>query len=504
MQTPPPSTPTRAARRPAWPIAPALIVVVLGALYLRTLAPGVTWANEAADSGDLIAAAATLGVAHPSGYPAYLLLARLFMLLPIGDLAFRAGLLSVAAGLGAALGVYAAVRALAAVPGWRGEVASAGAALICGLAPMLWSQAVVAEVYALNAMFVALLLWFIAEPARTRRALAARGLVAGLALGNHLTSGLVVAAWLVAALARAPGGLAPRGARTARAALALAGLAAGLLVYLYVPLRAAARPPISWGDPRDLAGFWWLVSGALYRPLAFGVPAAELPAHLLASLGRLAGDLGAPGVALALLGLVAAPPPARPLAWAGLALAAGYVLFASGYDTGDAYLYMIPASLIGAVLAGLGIAAALGRLPGGPPAGLAASAALAAALAWGAAATYPRVDASADRRAVDFAGHVLGVAPRGAIVAAESDFDAFPLWYEHYALGRRPDLFVLVDALLDYDWYRSNLRATYPALAVPAAPSADGSWLDALRAANPALPLCRTSAEQTPAIACEP
>ncbi|MFN8504882.1 protein O-mannosyl-transferase family [Kouleothrix sp.] len=210
MQTPPPSTPTRAARRPAWPIAPALIVVVLGALYLRTLAPGVTWANEAADSGDLIAAAATLGVAHPSGYPAYLLLARLFMLLPIGDLAFRAGLLSVAAGLGAALGVYAAVRALAAVPGWRGEVASAGAALICGLAPMLWSQAVVAEVYALNAMFVALLLWFIAEPARTRRALAARGLVAGLALGNHLTSGLVVAAWLVAALARAPGGLAPR------------------------------------------------------------------------------------------------------------------------------------------------------------------------------------------------------------------------------------------------------------------------------------------------------
>ncbi|MFN8505780.1 protein O-mannosyl-transferase family [Kouleothrix sp.] len=301
-------------------------------------------------------------------------------------------------------------------PGWRGEVASAGAALICGLAPMLWSQAVVAEVYALNAMFVALLLWFIAEPARTRRALAARELVSGLALGNHLTSGLVVAAWLVAALARAPG-LAPRGAAGARA-LALAGLAAGLLVYLYVPLRAAARPPISWGDPRDLAGFWWLVSGALYRPLAFGVPAAELPAHLLASLGRLAGDLGAPGVALALLGLVAAPPRARPLAWAGLALAAGYVLFASGYDTGDAYLYMIGLADRRGAGGPRHRRRVLGRLPGGPPAGLAASATLAAALAWGAAATYPRVDASADRRAVDFAGHVLGVAPRGAIVAA--------------------------------------------------------------------------------------
>ena len=44
-----------------------LIICIL--TYLRTLAPGITWANDGYDSGDLITAAVTGGVAHPTGYP---------------------------------------------------------------------------------------------------------------------------------------------------------------------------------------------------------------------------------------------------------------------------------------------------------------------------------------------------------------------------------------------------------------------------------------------------
>src|SRR5579859_1762005 len=81
------------------------LAVLLGSLlvYLSTLAPGLTWANNGADGGDLITAAATGGVAHPSGYPTYLLLVRLFLALPLGTLAFRANLFSaVCAALAAA------------------------------------------------------------------------------------------------------------------------------------------------------------------------------------------------------------------------------------------------------------------------------------------------------------------------------------------------------------------------------------------------------------------
>src|SRR6188768_2320149 len=59
-----------------------ILAVILALCYSVTMAPGLSWANGGADGGDLIAAAATNGVAHPSGYPLYLLLARVFQLIP--------------------------------------------------------------------------------------------------------------------------------------------------------------------------------------------------------------------------------------------------------------------------------------------------------------------------------------------------------------------------------------------------------------------------------------
>src|SRR5687767_13587002 len=135
----------------------ALVGAALGCAYAYTLAPGVTWANDGADSGDLIAATATLGVAHPTGYPTYLLLARLFQLIPLGDLALRSTIFSAVAAVLAALCVYLLVRRLLAEQA-RQDVAATVAALAIGLAPEFWSQAVIAEVYSLNALFVALML----------------------------------------------------------------------------------------------------------------------------------------------------------------------------------------------------------------------------------------------------------------------------------------------------------------------------------------------------------
>src|SRR5207237_1106626 len=104
-----------------------VVAVALGVAYTCTLAPGITWANDGSDSGDLVTAAATLGVAHPTGYPTYLLLARLFQLVPLGDLAFRATICSAAAAIGATLTVALIVRSLCTDSAWRGAL-SAGLA----------------------------------------------------------------------------------------------------------------------------------------------------------------------------------------------------------------------------------------------------------------------------------------------------------------------------------------------------------------------------------------
>ena len=91
-------------------LAPIALGGGLLCTYLATIAPGLTWANGGSDGGDLIAAAATGGVAHPTGYPAYLLVASVFQLLPIGTLAFRTNLLSAISTLIAALLLHAVVR----------------------------------------------------------------------------------------------------------------------------------------------------------------------------------------------------------------------------------------------------------------------------------------------------------------------------------------------------------------------------------------------------------
>jgi hypothetical protein len=90
-------------------IPPGVLAVSMMAVYLSTIAPGLTWANNGSDVGDYISAAATSGIAHPTGYPFYLLLARLFQFLPVGSLAFRTNLLSAFAVMSAAVLLYGLV-----------------------------------------------------------------------------------------------------------------------------------------------------------------------------------------------------------------------------------------------------------------------------------------------------------------------------------------------------------------------------------------------------------
>jgi uncharacterized membrane protein len=97
-------------------IPPILLAFSLFFIYLRTLAPGLTWANDGADGGDFITATATNGIAHPTGYPVYPLLAKLFQALPVGPLAFRTNLLSALAAVLAAVLVYGILVWLPASP----------------------------------------------------------------------------------------------------------------------------------------------------------------------------------------------------------------------------------------------------------------------------------------------------------------------------------------------------------------------------------------------------
>src|SRR5438105_11602897 len=63
----------------------AIVFVAALLLYSWTLAPTVTLV----DSGELIVAAHGLGVAHPPGFPLWVMLAHLASLVPLGSVALR-------------------------------------------------------------------------------------------------------------------------------------------------------------------------------------------------------------------------------------------------------------------------------------------------------------------------------------------------------------------------------------------------------------------------------
>src|SRR4051812_42753987 len=194
-----------------------LLAVGALALYVRTLAPTLLLG----DGAEFQTLAATLGMAHPTGYPIYLILGKLFTWLPIGSVAYRVNLLSACAAALAVALLYLLGRRL----GIRGSAALVGP-LALGVCNLFWWHAVIAEVYTLGAAFIAgiLLLLFTWRHTGDWRWLLAAGLLGGLSLGVHTTIMLAAPAVLIYLLVTA--------CRWKDWAGAIVGAAAGLALAL--------------------------------------------------------------------------------------------------------------------------------------------------------------------------------------------------------------------------------------------------------------------------------
>ena len=156
-------------------------LLILGLLvYIRTLAPDVLWG----DSGEFQVISATGGLAHATGYPVYLILGKLFTLIPVAGIPYRVNLLSAVMGAIAVAETFLFARGLGARRFYC--VLAAGALL---LNPLFWWQSDIAEVYSISAAFflgflVCLVAW---SKTRDSRWLAVGGALGGLCLGLHHT-----------------------------------------------------------------------------------------------------------------------------------------------------------------------------------------------------------------------------------------------------------------------------------------------------------------------------
>jgi hypothetical protein len=418
-------------------IGAALVGLVAFSVYLRTLAPTVMWY----DMGELATASHVLGIAHNTGYPLYILLGKLFTLIPIGDVAYRVNLMSAVFAALTVVVVYLVIHRLTG--SW---LASALGSLTVAFSSTLWASANWAESYPLNAFFTALITLLLLrwrESGRVREPYLAF-LVFGLSLGNHRLIVLLLPGMLMFLWAGRSGLSAGRLLRCALLFLL------GMSVYIYLPLRGSQDPELSWAQPANwrtyLNMFLTGDSPRDYWDFAF--------------LGRLnilsvfpRNEFTPFGLALAAVGLIHTWRRRRLFALYGLSLCVLVGLVALTYSIHNVYNYFIPAYLMLGVWIGCGAHALLSfvfqrgelrRLQwaySGHYLFLPVAAVLLLLPSFLLVRNLPRVDRSDDYSAYDFALTTLErVKPHSTIIT--DSWTASPLWYLQLVEGYRRDVFV--------------------------------------------------------------
>jgi hypothetical protein len=179
-------------------LAALFTFLVTLAMYLRTLADTVSfW-----DCGEFISCSYILGIPHPPGAPFYLLLGRLFSLLPISsDIAVRVNIVSAISSALTIMLTYLIIVLL--IKQWRGEpkstedsfvltVSGVLGALAFAFTDTFWFNGVEAEVYAISMLFTAAIVWLIlvwlekSNDVYSDRYLLIIAYLVGLAIGVHL------------------------------------------------------------------------------------------------------------------------------------------------------------------------------------------------------------------------------------------------------------------------------------------------------------------------------
>mgnify|MGYP001202041589 FL=1 len=181
-----------------------LIFIVTFIVYFDTMAPTVSYW----DCGEFIAVSHTLGVPHPPGSPFFLLMGRIFSMLPFNeDIAFRVNVISPLVSALAVMLLY--LSTVKVITHWRGRVnnitdvmivfgGAAVGALTFAFTDSHWFNAVEAEVYAFSTFFTAIVVWLIllwnekADQEGHERYILIIAYMIGLATGLHLLNLLAI------------------------------------------------------------------------------------------------------------------------------------------------------------------------------------------------------------------------------------------------------------------------------------------------------------------------
>lgn len=459
----------QAPARVDWIIASALSIAAL-ILYTRTMAPGLL----PGDAGEFQLSVWRLGLAHPTGYPLYMLVGHVWQralgIFSVSPATALNGLSAVFAALSVGC-IYLFMLQTPVSSAVNRRTIAVFSALLLTANSVFWSQALIAEVYTLQSLLFLLLLLALqrletaitvqGQPAmKLARPLILVAFLFGLSMSHHAMSALLVPAILVYlwSLDRDWWRLSARSWL-----LIIAATILPLLLYAYIPLRSGPEQS-PWlhqpfGDTtltlyeNSWSSFVAYITGQSISVGFNSLPDAmgELPVAARLWLD----EFGVLGLLLMAFGIYVLAVMNRPLLWLTVVMAVTQQSFNLFYAIDDIAAYYIPLFIIGVIWAGYGIVGlAVGRWRSAGIAGRTFSSSrtfgtriallLCLMPIWHMWENFSLLDQSTQTYARTMWEEILAVAPDEPVIFISNDRDELPpLFYLQYVENRVPTITAL-------------------------------------------------------------
>ncbi len=302
-----------------YPFVLSLIVLLV---YALTLAPSVV----EIDSGELATVQILAGIAHPTGYPLFTLVGYLFAKLPL----FESKILQMnfLAAFWCALALIFFVKDLNLIFVYSrfstetksGEnfpkaskknpafslssleiiLSVAFSVLLLAFSKTYWKQSLSVEVYSLQIFLLVVIIYFILRAVTFNEKHKWSKVAAALAFGftNHMTT-LLLLPGLAYFFFRKEGFNKESFAKLTKMIFLFFIIL--IIIYSYLPFRAAANPALNWGNPIDWEKFWRHFTGKQYQVWMFS-SIADAKKQLVKYIVNLPSEFSYVGLILGIIG----------------------------------------------------------------------------------------------------------------------------------------------------------------------------------------------------------
>ncbi|MFP4466489.1 MAG: protein O-mannosyl-transferase family, partial [Candidatus Goldiibacteriota bacterium] len=429
---------------------PPFLFLAAFLLYLKTLSPGLYFG----DSGELLAMIYTLGQPHPTGFPLYILLGKIFSLAGFGSFAFKINIMSAFFAALIPVVLFYCLRILLKNEDSRifQKTILAALPLIFIFSHTLWSQAVIARIYTLNALFCAAALYlflYIDRIKADKKSFYLLAFLTGLGAGLHLSFAVFAGILWIYLF---PG---KKQIIFRKFWMLLFFFSAGLSIYAYLYIRGLAQESLlQWHPIYRISDFLEYITQQNYSHKMFSRGPEGFIAFFSFTLKALLREFSAAGFIIMAAGMAAGIIKKYRYSFLFLVIFASNILLLAFYgeytDLKLSFRYYIPSYIAGIFFIAVFFRYIKSVLTDGKMSALITAAVSAVIIFAAAHQNYIQNDRSENFIAHNYPKDLVGALPENSYLFTNGDNQIFTIAYYQFVEGKRRDVTIFDSALTIY------------------------------------------------------